>query len=163
MKKRKTQVEAFVKAIDGCMPAKLLPPRHAAYMQDQANARLQQAKFEGVDLGEVRIGEDCLPVWEGFCWGGEVVGFHEHDQARLLQAHVSWELSKLMQTKVVGQGNKKLNEARESGLSLEQVWIGEDLLPKWEDDETSEDANCQNEDERQEESVVEQEVSEPEV
>lgn len=95
------------------------------------NARLQEARDQGVELSDVSIGEDCLPTWSGWNWDPETESLNAVIQERLSAAAFSQNLSILLTKDIINKGIKRLNQAVASGINIHEISFGLDLLPQW--------------------------------
>ncbi|KAK5995939.1 hypothetical protein PT974_04358 [Cladobotryum mycophilum] len=125
------KIAAFSDFLKSALPTKLVPEDLAAYIYQESNARLDVAKEAGVALAEILIGADCLPTWPGMCWDPEKESLHSIIQSRLLDLEVSQELGDLLRKEIITKGNRRLEEARDLGINLRHVVIGEGLLATW--------------------------------
>ncbi|PTB63380.1 hypothetical protein BBK36DRAFT_1171619 [Trichoderma citrinoviride] len=127
----KDKVAGFRKFIDGALPRSLVACDVADYIQRESNARLAVARQQGVPLEKVFIGRDCLPAWTDMQWDPEQESLHCAIQNRLLDLDVANVLGDTLRGLLIDKGNRKLEEARQLGLRLEDLTIGVGLLATW--------------------------------
>ncbi|KAF7542481.1 hypothetical protein G7Z17_g11529 [Cylindrodendrum hubeiense] len=126
--------QSFAEFLANTVPVALIDPEVLEFLVYQSNVRLNLAKREGISITEISIGDDCLPVWPGFTWDPAVESLHSAIQHRLADLEIAQGLGNLVRNDVIYKGNRKLNEARQSGVQLEGIVIGNGLLPVWGDD-----------------------------
>ncbi|KAM4064362.1 hypothetical protein HRG_006182 [Hirsutella rhossiliensis] len=128
---RSTTVDSFVELLRSAVPTELIPRNLHCYMVRESNARLEMAKAAGVELGELSIGDDCLPTWPDLHWDPDTESLHAVIQNRLVDFQVSQDLGDLIREEIVIKGNLKLSQARELGVGIKNLSIGFNLLPTW--------------------------------
>ncbi|KAM0259709.1 hypothetical protein ACHAQJ_003143 [Trichoderma viride] len=121
----------FHQFLEGALPRNLIAADVAEYIQRESNIRLQIAKEEGVLLEDMFIGRDCLPGWIHMQWKFYEETWHVGIQNMLLDLEVSSILGDMIRARLTDLGNRKLEEARQLGLSLEDITIGKGLLAEW--------------------------------
>ncbi|ATY62697.1 hypothetical protein A9K55_007185 [Cordyceps militaris] len=130
---------AFRKAISASMPIYLTgwPERH--HLRAAAVRRLECALCAGAALDAVFIDDHGLPAWPGCVWDPEAQSLHDVVQERLRECQDAWALGARLRAVLVQLGNERLAEARRMGVQLEDLKIGEDLLPTWRGRDADED------------------------
>ncbi|PNY23382.1 Uncharacterized protein TCAP_06673 [Tolypocladium capitatum] len=126
-----TAVGDFAEFLCNTIPTAFIPRPLFSYLYREANVRLDMAKVEGVGLTDLAIGEDCLPAWPTLHWDPDVESLHASIQNRLVGFDISRDLGDLVQRDIITKGNKKLAEARELGVDVQDIVIGANLLPTW--------------------------------
>ncbi|KAL6407918.1 hypothetical protein AUP68_08959 [Ilyonectria robusta] len=142
--------KSFAEFLANALPVALIDPEVLQFLVFQSNLRLDFAKREGVDINELSIGDDCLPVWPGFSWDPSVESLHSTIQRRLANLELAQDLGNLVQNDIIAKGNRKLDEARLLGVQLESLVIGNGLLPVWGDD-AFKDVGSEHQDNEEEE------------
>lgn len=142
--------KSFAEFLANALPVALIDPEVLQFLVFQSNLRLDFAKREGVDISELSIGDDCLPVWPGFSWDPSVESLHSTIQRRLANLELAQDLGNLVQNDIIAKGNRKLDEARLLGVQLESLVIGNGLLPVWGDD-AFKDVGSEHQDNEEEE------------
>ncbi|PTB72243.1 hypothetical protein M440DRAFT_1384793 [Trichoderma longibrachiatum ATCC 18648] len=130
-KEIRDKVADFLKFLDGAIPRSLIASDVADYIQRESNARLAVAKQQGVPLESIFISRDCLPAWPDMQWDPEQESLHCAIQNRLVDLDVANALGETLRGLLVAKGNRKLEEARQLGLRLEDIIIGAGLLATW--------------------------------
>ncbi|KAH0493473.1 hypothetical protein TgHK011_000141 [Trichoderma gracile] len=125
------KVDDFLKFLDDAIPRRLVACDVADYIQRESNTRLAVARQQGVSLQQIFIGRDCLPAWPDMHWDPEQEPLHCAIQNRLLDLDVANALGDTLRRLLVAKGNRKLEEARQLGLRLEDITIGAGLLATW--------------------------------
>ncbi|EHK19652.1 uncharacterized protein TRIVIDRAFT_128572, partial [Trichoderma virens Gv29-8] len=121
----------FAEFLSRAVPSKLIAGDVAEYIQRESNVRLETARQEGISLDEVFIGMDCLPTWIGMQWDPQRESLHCAIQDRLMDLEVSSILGDTLREELIDKGNRKLEEARQLGMTLEDITIGKGLLATW--------------------------------
>ncbi|KAH6603259.1 hypothetical protein Trco_008034 [Trichoderma cornu-damae] len=121
----------FAEFLARAFPTKLVAADVAEYIQRESNIRLEKARQEGVVLDSVFIGRDCLPTWIGMHWDPKKESLHCAIQDRLLDLEVSNVLGDIIRKELMDKGNRKLEEARQLGVDIENITIGKGLLATW--------------------------------
>ncbi|KAL7812141.1 hypothetical protein V8C44DRAFT_329828 [Trichoderma aethiopicum] len=125
------KVADFLKFLDGAIPRSLIASDVADYIQRESNARLAVAKQQGVPLESIFISRDCLPAWPDMQWDPEQESLHCAIQNRLVDLDVANALGETLRGLLIAKGNRRLEEARQLGLRLEDIIIGAGLLATW--------------------------------
>ena len=112
------------------VPLSLVDDAVKEYLIIQSNKRLAQAREEGVDIEDISIGLDCLPTWPDFFWDPIAEPLHAAVQRRLDHLEVSQLLGNIVRDDIITKGKQKLERARELGLGLHEIIIGDSLLPE---------------------------------
>jgi hypothetical protein len=99
------------------------------YLFYSSNQRLQEAKYSGVSLDDITIGDDCLPTWSGHTWDPAAESLHDIIQSRLTTRDEAQKAGKLVREDIIWKTGLKLDEARAQGFALEDIRIGLNLLP----------------------------------
>ncbi|OPB44975.1 hypothetical protein A0O28_0091130 [Trichoderma guizhouense] len=121
----------FAEFLSRTLPSRLISGDVAKYIQRESNVRLETARQEGITLDTVFIGMDCLPTWIGMHWDPQRESLHCAIQDRLMDVEVSSTLGDVLRKDLIGKGNRKLEEARQLGLGIEDITIGKGLLATW--------------------------------
>ncbi|KAH0521985.1 hypothetical protein TsFJ059_005909 [Trichoderma semiorbis] len=121
----------FAEFLSRTLPSRLISGDVAKYIQRESNARLETARQEGITLDTVFIGMDCLPAWIGMHWDPQRESLHCAIQDRLMDVEVSSTLGDDLRKDLIEKGNRKLEEARQLGLGIEDITIGKGLLATW--------------------------------
>ncbi|KAL7942903.1 hypothetical protein V8C42DRAFT_347392 [Trichoderma barbatum] len=121
----------FTEFLSRALPSKLISSDVAEYIQRESNIRLETARQEGIMLDDVFIGRDCLPTWIGMQWDPQRESLHCAIQDRLMDLDVSDILGDVLRTELMDKGNRKLEEARQLGVGIENITIGKGLLATW--------------------------------
>ncbi|KAL7929818.1 hypothetical protein V8C35DRAFT_283968 [Trichoderma chlorosporum] len=122
----------FTDFLSRALPSKLISGDVAEYIQRESNLRLKTAVEEGITLDNVFIGMDCLPTWIGMQWDPQRESLHCAIQDRLMNLEVSSVLGDTLREDLIYKGNRRLEEARQLGLVIDDITIGEGLLAIWE-------------------------------
>ncbi|KAM6476114.1 hypothetical protein HDV62DRAFT_402929 [Trichoderma sp. SZMC 28011] len=123
----------FAEFLSRTLPSRLISGDVAKYIQRESNVRLETARQEGITLDTVFIGMDCLPAWIGMHWDPQRESLHCAIQDRLMDVEVSSTLGDVLRKDLIEKGNRKLEEARQLGLGIEDITIGKGLLATWND------------------------------
>ncbi|KAK4082241.1 uncharacterized protein Triagg1_2053 [Trichoderma aggressivum f. europaeum] len=130
--KESTQSQpTFAEFLSQTLPSRLISGDVANYIQRESNVRLETARQEGITLDTVFIGMDCLPTWIGMHWDPQRESLHCAIQDRLMDVEVSSTLGDVLRRDLIEKGNRKLEEARQLGLGIEDIMIGKGLLATW--------------------------------
>ncbi|PKK54213.1 hypothetical protein CI102_564 [Trichoderma harzianum] len=121
----------FAEFLSRTLPSRLISGDVAKYIQRESNVRLETARQEGITLDTVFIGMDCLPAWMGMHWDPQRESLHCAIQDRLMDVEVSSTLGDVLRKDLIEKGNRKLEEARQLGLGIEDITIGKGLLATW--------------------------------
>ncbi|KAF3066894.1 hypothetical protein CFAM422_008995 [Trichoderma lentiforme] len=121
----------FAEFLSRTLPSRLISGDVAKYIQRESNIRLETARQEGITLDTVFIGMDCLPTWIGMHWDPQRESLHCAIQDRLMDVEVSSTLGDVLRKDLIEKGNRKLEEARQLGLGIEDITIGKGLLATW--------------------------------
>ncbi|QYT06081.1 hypothetical protein H0G86_012948 [Trichoderma simmonsii] len=121
----------FAEFLSRTLPSRLISGDVAKYIQRESNVRLETARQEGITLDTVFIGMDCLPAWIGMHWDPQRESLHCAIQDRLMDVEVSSTLGDVLRKDLIEKGNRKLEEARQLGLGIEDITIGKGLLATW--------------------------------
>ncbi|KAL7795103.1 hypothetical protein V8C37DRAFT_401215 [Trichoderma ceciliae] len=121
----------FAEFLARALPSKLIASDVAEYIERESNIRLEAARQDGIVLDNVFIGRDCLPTWIGMQWDPEKESLHCAIQDRLLDLEVSNILGDVLRKELIDKGNRKLEEARQLGVDIENITIGKGLLATW--------------------------------
>ncbi|KAL7955926.1 hypothetical protein V8C34DRAFT_326774 [Trichoderma compactum] len=121
----------FAEFLSRTLPSRLISGDVAKYVQRESNVRLETARQEGIALDDVFIGMDCLPTWIGMHWDPQRESLHCAIQDRLMDVEVSSTLGDVFRKDLIEKGNRKLEEARQLGLGIEDITIGKGLLATW--------------------------------
>ncbi|KAI9155176.1 hypothetical protein HJFPF1_07752 [Paramyrothecium foliicola] len=124
-------VEDFRNFLENAVPILIAHPDLRQYVVREGNYRLEEARMQGVCLEDISIGEDCLPTWPGLFWDPDVESLHSVLQSRLMNYQASRDLGNVLRHDLIKKSNRKLDEARRLGFTLEDVRIGDRLLPVW--------------------------------
>lgn len=132
--------ESFNDFVANNIPLGMVDDSLKEHLIRQSNNRLNQARDEGVDIKEISIGQACLPVWSTLFWDSSIEPLRSVIERSLDDLEVSQQLGKLLRDEIITKGNQKLEAARELGLDLDQIIIGNSLMPEFivpitEDDE----------------------------
>lgn len=122
---------AFTEFLSRAAPMRLIATDISDFIQRESNKRLQTAREEGILLDDMYIGQDCLPTWIGMHWDPFKEALHCAVQDRLLDLAIPNLLGDIIREMLVDRGNRKLEEARQLGITLENITIGSDLLAAW--------------------------------
>ncbi|KAJ4856482.1 hypothetical protein T069G_09850 [Trichoderma breve] len=96
----------FAEFLSRTLPSRLISGDVAKYIQRESNVRLETARREGITLDTVFID-------------------------RLMDVEVSSTLGDVLRKDLIEKGNRKLEEARQLGLGIEDITIGKGLLATW--------------------------------
>jgi hypothetical protein len=99
------------------------------YLFYTSNYRLEEAKQSGASLADIIVGEDCLITWSGRIWDPTAESLHETIQDRLVNLDEAQRVGILVRETIISKTNRKLDEAKALGLSLEDIRVGLNLLP----------------------------------
>ncbi|KAL6821244.1 hypothetical protein V8C40DRAFT_280578 [Trichoderma camerunense] len=121
----------FAEFLSRTLPSRLISGDVAKYIQRESNVRLETARREGITLDTIFIGMDCLPTWIGMHWDPQRESLHCAIQDRLMDVEVSSTLGDVLRKDLIEKGNRKLEEARQLGLGIEDITIGKGLLATW--------------------------------
>ncbi|KAK7426905.1 hypothetical protein QQZ08_006651 [Neonectria magnoliae] len=124
--------EAFAEFLANNLPLAFIKPEVKAALISDSNARLDEARRDGFSINDIVIGEDCLPFWPGGNWDPSVESLHSTIQRRLTDLERAKRLGDLVRSNIISKGNRRLDEARQLGVGLDSIFIGNGLLPVWE-------------------------------
>ncbi|XWX00176.1 hypothetical protein V2A60_008196 [Cordyceps javanica] len=122
---------AFRKAISASIPIKLVDVHVRQQLRAAATRALEIAVSCGATLDAVHIDANYFTTWPGRGWDPDMISLHQVVQARLVECQNAQALGSRLRAALVQLGNERLEEARVLGLRLEDLTIGEDLLPTW--------------------------------
>ncbi|KAF7557849.1 hypothetical protein G7046_g5965 [Stylonectria norvegica] len=125
--------QSFAELLANALPTNFVNAEVRKYLIWQSNNRLEEAREEGIALDEIYIGEDCLPVWPDYEWDPSLQSLHSVIQSRLADLQMAQQLGNLVRDDLIAKGNRKLCQARELGIDLQNIFVGKGLLPEWRD------------------------------
>ncbi|KAI9896958.1 hypothetical protein N3K66_007980 [Trichothecium roseum] len=126
-----TKTKEFSKWLNTQVPKYFLPLEARRHMQKYAEERLDYARAVGLTIEDIFIGQPCQPTWRGDGWRPATEKLHSFLQRGMLAHEYSAELSEAMEMEVMKKGNMRLIMAIDSGVTINELYIGEDLLPNW--------------------------------
>ncbi|RDA85272.1 hypothetical protein CP532_2357 [Ophiocordyceps camponoti-leonardi (nom. inval.)] len=145
---RRQDESDFKKFLSNSVPIEFITDQVRHFLRREGNKRLELAREAGAQLADLYIGDDCLPTWEGReVWNSDEGTLHAAMQDSLVDYDVSRSLGDLVQGEMVDKGNMRLRMARDEGVGLDELFIGNNLLPGWkttEDDESEDEAGLQS-------------------
>ncbi|KAH6889788.1 hypothetical protein B0T10DRAFT_571864 [Thelonectria olida] len=107
------------------------------FLLNEARTRLRWAMFWEVPVKDIAYDYDCLPTWPGIDRQVDLEqgGLHQNIQSALSKFHNGQVIiGDLVQNDLITKGNRRLGEAYEQGIRLEDIFIGAGLLPEWDID-----------------------------
>ncbi|KAM3562387.1 hypothetical protein ARSEF4850_002777 [Beauveria asiatica] len=122
---------AFRRTIRTSIPIHFLNDAVRLRIRATAICMLETAMSSGTTLDAVYIDDNCLPAWPGRVWDPEDQSLHEVIQSRLAECLDAQELGRSLSAAIIEIGNWRLQEAVALGLQLQDLTIGENLLPTW--------------------------------
>ncbi|KIL90474.1 hypothetical protein FAVG1_06206 [Fusarium avenaceum] len=126
-----TGINKFKELLFNGLPVNLMTTNFKNYLFYTSNYRLEEAKQSGASLADIIVGEDCLLTWSGRTWDPIAESLHETIQNRLVNLDEAQKVGTLVREAIISKTNRKLDEAKTLGLSLEDIRIGLNLLPVW--------------------------------
>ncbi|KAF4591906.1 hypothetical protein GQ602_002205 [Ophiocordyceps camponoti-floridani] len=130
---RRQRAAEFQEFLSSSVPLAFVTDQVRHFLRREGNKRLQHARRDGVRLTDLVIDDNCLPSWTGRpTWDPETETLHVAIQNTLIDFDVARDLGEFVREQLVIKGNRKLDQARSRGLSLEGLHIGPGLLPTWE-------------------------------
>ncbi|KAM3502818.1 hypothetical protein MY11210_008943 [Beauveria gryllotalpidicola] len=127
----KAKAAAFRRSIRTSIPIHFLNGPLRLRIRAAAICMLETAMSSGATLNAVYIDDNCLPAWPGRVWDSETQSLHEVLQSRLSECLDAQELGRSLSAAIIEIGNWRLQEAVALGLQLQDLTIGENLLPTW--------------------------------
>ncbi|KAK0392055.1 hypothetical protein NLU13_1553 [Sarocladium strictum] len=124
-------LDTFADFLRNRVPVRLIPLADRKVLCHRFNTRLQQAKEQGVAVSDVTIGDDCLPTWPGWNWDPEIESLKTAIQDRLSAVTFSEDLGVLLRQDIIKKGIRKLKQAAQLHIPLDDISFGLDLLPQW--------------------------------
>ncbi|KAG9253074.1 uncharacterized protein F5Z01DRAFT_689183 [Emericellopsis atlantica] len=128
---RQARLDEFRGFTAASFPALMLPIETRLASIESCTRRLGIAREEKVMLVDLYIDEHCLPMWSMFSWDPEEVSLHDHLQERFAAVGLVRNMGEPLQSDLVVKANKRLDVARDLGLTIDDIHIGDDLLPSW--------------------------------
>ncbi|KAG8409918.1 hypothetical protein J3458_018993 [Metarhizium acridum] len=125
------RIEALSESLHNSLPLGLIPYKLAEALRHHSNHRLQLAREQGIKLEHLYIGTDCLPTWSTLYWDPENESLHNTIQMHLLHLQLAQKLGEFLQQQIRDKSNRRLRQALALGIKLENIFIGESLLPEW--------------------------------
>lgn len=125
--------DSLQESLANALPLSMIDDAVKTYLIWQSNKRLEQARDERVNIRDISIGEDGWPVWPTICWDSSIEPLHVMIRQNLDNLEVSQRLGSLIREEIIKKGNKRLQKAKEEGISLENIFVGKTLLPEWRD------------------------------
>ncbi|QLI68561.1 uncharacterized protein G6M90_00g045070 [Metarhizium brunneum] len=125
------RIEALSESLRNSLPVGLVPYKLAEALRHDSNHRLQLAREQGIKLEHLHIGADCLPTWSTLYWDPENESLHSTIQMHLVHLDLAQKLGEFLQRQIRDKSNQRLRQARALGIKLENIFIGESLLPEW--------------------------------
>ncbi|KAM3509316.1 hypothetical protein MY10362_000651 [Beauveria mimosiformis] len=142
----KAKAAAFRRTIKTSIPIHFLNDPVRLRIRAAAICMLEIAMSSGTALEAVYIDENCLPAWPGRVWDPEDQSLHEVIQSRLAECLDAQELGRCLSAAIIEIGNWRLQEAVALGLQLQDLTIGENLLPTWPDRDGGNNPNSSSSD-----------------
>ncbi|KAM3461245.1 hypothetical protein MY5147_005996 [Beauveria neobassiana] len=127
----KAKAAAFRRTIRTSIPVHFLNDPVRQRIRAAAICMLETAMSSGTTLDAVYIDDNCLPAWPGRVWDPKAQSLHEAMQSRLAECLDAQELGRSLSAAIIEIGNWRLQEAVALGLQLQDLTIGENLLPTW--------------------------------
>ncbi|CAM1502774.1 Fc.00g075500.m01.CDS01 [Cosmosporella sp. VM-42] len=123
--------QSFEEFLANNVPLSLADAAVTEYLIWQSNKRLDRARQENIDIHDITIGEECLPVWPTFFWDPSIEPLHAIVKRHLDELEMAQKLGSLVRKDIITKSNQKLQEAKDLGVGLHEIAIGNGLLPHW--------------------------------
>ncbi|KHN97225.1 uncharacterized protein MAM_04822 [Metarhizium album ARSEF 1941] len=125
------RIKALSESLRNSLPTSLLPDGLAEAFRQNSNQRLQLARERGVGLEEIYIAADGLPTWRTLYWDPEDESLHSAVQRSLVDLQLAQEMGEVLQRQIRDKSARRLRQALSLGIQLDDIVIGESLLPEW--------------------------------
>ncbi|KAI6778600.1 uncharacterized protein J7T54_003379 [Emericellopsis cladophorae] len=126
---RNARLDEFRGFTSTSFPALMLPVETRLALIETGHRRLGIAREQKIMLVDLYIDEHCLPMWSTFYWDPQEISLHDHLQERFAAVDLVRNIGEPLQSDLVVKANQKLDVARDLGLTIDDIKIGDDLLP----------------------------------